>query len=67
MKIKDHRVSGGGKIQFLEIYSIENQIRNKGNYIIEVDKENINSLEVLLTLYGHIAGSIAKQNAVIYG
>jgi len=44
----------------------ENQIKNKGNYIIEVDKENIQSIEILLTLYGHIVGSIAKQNSVLF-
>lgn len=42
----------------------ENQIKNKGNYIIQLDKVNINPIEILMTLYGHIVGSIANQNNV---
>lgn len=44
----------------------DNQWINKGNYIIQLDKENINPLEILITLYGHIVGSIAKQKTIIY-
>lgn len=39
---------------------------NKGNYIIQLDKDSISPLEILIALYGHIVGSIAKQNTIIY-
>lgn len=42
----------------------ENQIKKKGNYIIQVDKENIQPIEISLTLYVHITGSIANQHHV---
>lgn len=44
----------------------ENQIKNKGNYIIQLDKVNINPIEILMTLYGHIVGSIAKQAIILH-
>ncbi|HUH26363.1 MAG TPA: hypothetical protein VLY87_07035 [Flavobacterium sp.] len=42
----------------------ENSFKNTGVYIIQLDKEDIDPLEILITLYGHIFGSIAKQNTV---
>ena len=44
----------------------ENSLKNKGNYIIQLNKENTKPIEILMTLYGHIVGSIAKQNIFLY-
>lgn len=44
----------------------ENQLKNKGNYIIQLDEESITPIEILMTLYGHVVGSIAKQNIILY-
>ena len=45
----------------------ESKWKNTGNYILQIDEKNVTSLEILLTLYGHIVGTIAKQYQVIYG
>lgn len=44
----------------------EHKWKNTGNYILQIDEKNVTSLEILLTLYGHIVGSIAKQNIILY-
>lgn len=44
----------------------ENNFKNTGVYIIQLDKENLNLLEILIALYGHILGSIAKQNTFLF-
>jgi hypothetical protein len=38
----------------------QNLLFNNNNYVIDVSNQNVNDLDVLLTLYGHIYGSRMK-------
>lgn len=53
------------KITLLKIKN-ESKWKNTGNYIIQLEKESIAPIEVLLTLFGHVVCSIANQNLILY-
>ena len=40
---------------------------DNGNYIIKLEQENLNPLEILIALYGHLYGSSLKKTGVLLG
>jgi hypothetical protein len=40
---------------------------NNGNYIIELADQGLSSMEILISLYGHLYGSSIKQHAALTG
>lgn len=43
----------------------QNLLFNNNNYVIDVSDKDVNDLDVLLTLYGHLYGSRMKQKSVV--
>ncbi len=45
----------------------ENKFINNGNYVIKLENEILNPMDILISLYGHLYGSSMKQKSVIIG
>ena len=43
------------------------QLIHNGNYILKLEKEELTSLEILISFYGHLYGTFLKQKSVLLG